>query len=868
MQAINCRAAVVDEPVEVDASARNIVAGQDWPKRVRSLVHRRNEVDKRGIRSTCLPVPGLEEPARRPTGLRLAGLIGPPGSAQIMWLNQGLECVVEFNYSKLYDNNLDQESQEQQLILKDLCTSTIPFSETNCKNASSFSVALLAIVWAFNTSGILLSFFFIVFTIRFRKNRIVKMSSPNLNVVTLLGSGLTYGSVYLFGIEKQNPLSRPSLEMLIQVRICILYISGSLALGPILGKSWRLYRVFTQKVPDKRVIIKDFQLLVRLSLLVLADIILLLIWIFLDPVQCLQNLNADVKVTDKCLSCILKYGYVCKSLYSEFWFILLLGFKGILLMYGIYLAGLTDNLSCPPVNQSLTLISAVAIIFLFIGIMLVVNSFFYLWPNLVYGLTSGGIFVCMSSINCLIFIPQIRQWKTFEKQEIDTSNMAKYFTGSNKNFHSTMYSDEEIYQLLGEKNTMIQQLAEKDTAIANLQEQMNSVKEKLMRLVAIEDNHSVAGSPFLSTSLLLPSHSTANFSSVAIENLPFSLRQELKPWQNSKLSNSQYVAGLLSEIRSIHDVEHTDQENISLDITAKCKLVNKHSGAKYDEEQWFSQSSTLLTRERLHEQSFSTLSKGARQPHFSALKQKQSPEVSSVSNKKLQENMQDLSVNYITTMQPSSKEPKYNYERRMRLQPKEIQKKVPFNFSGSMASGIQCGVNKSTNRMQRMSKLIEYPWSAPRSTRDGDYLHQPPPLPSLVLKNPLETKPDSESESLYNQGYDLLLDNHLVGNCESTFYPTNLKNFHYKQKDFLTRAIPALSSFQHFYFDSGSSSSGEGTYCHQTQACEICRCSLSSSSDSCMIDTDPEYSMLDYAKLYSKTKQIVNFNEDLEPTYV
>lgn len=45
-----------------------------------------------------------------------------------MWLNQGLECGVEmeFNYSKLYDNNLDNESQErQQLILKDLCTSTI-----------------------------------------------------------------------------------------------------------------------------------------------------------------------------------------------------------------------------------------------------------------------------------------------------------------------------------------------------------------------------------------------------------------------------------------------------------------------------------------------------------------------------------------------------------------------------------------------------------------------------------------------------------------------------------------------------------------------------------------------------------------------
>lgn len=93
-------------------------------------------------------------------------------------------------------------------------------------------------------------------------------------------------------------------------------------------------------------------------------------------------------------------------------------FQGILLMYGIYLAGLTDNLSCPPVNQSLTLISAVAIIFLFIGIMLVVNSFFYLWHNLVYGLTSGGIFVCMSSINCFIFIPQVRK---------QMSGIANYF---------------------------------------------------------------------------------------------------------------------------------------------------------------------------------------------------------------------------------------------------------------------------------------------------------------------------------------------------------------------------------------------------------------------------------------------------------
>lgn len=47
--------------------------------------------------------------------------------------------------------------------------------------------------------------------------RIVKMSSPNLNIVTLLGSGLTYTSAYLFGIQEQSLPSGDSVEKLIQV---------------------------------------------------------------------------------------------------------------------------------------------------------------------------------------------------------------------------------------------------------------------------------------------------------------------------------------------------------------------------------------------------------------------------------------------------------------------------------------------------------------------------------------------------------------------------------------------------------------------------------------------------------------------------
>ena len=43
------------------------------------------------------------------------------------------------------------------------------------------------------------------------------MSSPNLNIVTLLGSCLTYSSAYLFGIHNQGALVGSSMESLIQV---------------------------------------------------------------------------------------------------------------------------------------------------------------------------------------------------------------------------------------------------------------------------------------------------------------------------------------------------------------------------------------------------------------------------------------------------------------------------------------------------------------------------------------------------------------------------------------------------------------------------------------------------------------------------
>ncbi|NXG13515.1 GP156 protein, partial [Grallaria varia] len=389
-----------------------------------------------------------------------------------------------FNCSELCDGSSSFGSQQQR-ALQELCTVTVTSFDRSGKSFPSFSAGLLGVVWAFLTGGVLLALFFLIFTIHFRKNRIVKMSSPNLNIVTLLGSGLTYTSAYLFGIHEQSLPSGDSVEKLIQVRLCLLCVGTSLVFGPVLGKSWRLYKVFTQRVPDKRVIIKDLQLLAMVAVLVLADAVLLLTWVFADPVQCFRSLSVSLRVTEKGMTCSVSRVQSCASLYSDLWLVLILGFKSILLLYGTYLAGLTDNVSSSPVNQSLTLIVGVNLVFLAAGTVCLVHRFFRTWHNLLFGFTSGGIFVCTTTINCFIFVPQLKQWKAFEEESQTASHMAKYFTSPSRSCRS-VYSEEQLYQLIGEKNSMKRLLTEKNAVIESLQEQVSSAKEKLMRLMSVE----------------------------------------------------------------------------------------------------------------------------------------------------------------------------------------------------------------------------------------------------------------------------------------------------------------------------------------------------------------------------------------------
>ncbi|XP_018533788.1 LOW QUALITY PROTEIN: probable G-protein coupled receptor 156 [Lates calcarifer] len=370
--------------------------------------------------------------------------------------------------------------QEGLHLLQRLCSLSTMVVE---RPRRSLSPVLSAVVWTLLSCGILLAFCFLLFTLRFKNNRIVKMSSPNLNILTLFGSLLTYSSGFLFAVDERTHSQGGPSAAVLQARMWTLCVGSTLVFGPILGKTWRLYRVFTQRVPDKRVIIRDIQLMGMVALLILVDTLVLTTWNLTDPIRCSRSVTAVVKVVERDISYSLSQLDSCSSTYSDLWAIIIAVQKGCLLLYGTYLAGLTSNVSHPPVNQSPTIITAVTLVTLSSAVVVPVSVFLQAWPNLVYSTVAGAIFICTLATNCMLFVPQLTQWRQFEEDQNNPGQMAKYFSSPSKS-QPSVYSQDEIYYLMGENSSMKKLLNEKNAVIDSLQEQVNNAKDKLLRLMS------------------------------------------------------------------------------------------------------------------------------------------------------------------------------------------------------------------------------------------------------------------------------------------------------------------------------------------------------------------------------------------------
>ncbi|PFX31206.1 Gamma-aminobutyric acid type B receptor subunit 2 [Stylophora pistillata] len=210
----------------------------------------------------------------------------------------------------------------------------------------TMSISVFYFMCSMASFGIFLAFTFLYFNIKNRNKRLIKMSSPNLNNVIILGCILSYISVILFAFDGDHLKAE-----LCTTRTATLCVGFTFVFGSLFSKTWRVHKV-TRIISAKKLIIKDLHLFGVIGVLILIDAVILLHWNFLDPYQRqIKYLSAlNNHEDDNILH--LPYTYTCEVNHIEIWLGLLYSYKGILLLFGLFLAWETRNVKIPALNDS------------------------------------------------------------------------------------------------------------------------------------------------------------------------------------------------------------------------------------------------------------------------------------------------------------------------------------------------------------------------------------------------------------------------------------------------------------------------------------------------------------------------------------
>nr|XP_018896011.1 PREDICTED: gamma-aminobutyric acid type B receptor subunit 2-like [Bemisia tabaci] len=138
-----------------------------------------------------------------------------------------------------------------------------------------FSLAIAA------ACGICMAVVFLVINIRFRNQKYIKMSSPHLNNLIIVGCILTYSSVIFLGLDS-TLTSTEAFPYICTARASLLMSGFSLAFGAMFSKTWRVHSIFTDVKLNKKVI-KDYQLFLVVGVLLSVDFVIMITWQAIDP---------------------------------------------------------------------------------------------------------------------------------------------------------------------------------------------------------------------------------------------------------------------------------------------------------------------------------------------------------------------------------------------------------------------------------------------------------------------------------------------------------------------------------------------------------------------------------------------------------
>ncbi|XP_064613866.1 uncharacterized protein LOC135477596 [Liolophura sinensis] len=139
------------------------------------------------------------------------------------------------------------------------------------------SPVLFAVFCLLAAIGIILGMSFLAFNQYFKDQRIIKMSSPRLNNVILIGCTVIYATVFFEDINGQ-------VAQMCWIKTLFLLTGFSLTFGGLFSKTWRVYVIFTNPKLERKVV-TDRKLFGMVAALLAVNMSVFVAWECVDPQQ-------------------------------------------------------------------------------------------------------------------------------------------------------------------------------------------------------------------------------------------------------------------------------------------------------------------------------------------------------------------------------------------------------------------------------------------------------------------------------------------------------------------------------------------------------------------------------------------------------
>ena len=288
-------------------------------------------------------------------------------------------------------------------------------------------ISIVCIMLALVSVGIVLCGVMAVINCYYRKHKVIKASSPYINLLIIIGCAMGFVSVVFISIENIDfhlDISPQAYPFLCNIRPWFLSLGYTLAFGALFAKTWRIYRIFKNPWKKNRPL-KDHLLIAIVGILVGIDVFILVLWLVIDPLDIydfIVDTNVDSFTRELHRVCSDRNVLSITSADFTIWIIIIMVMKGSLLLFGLFLVSQTAKIKAEFFQDSKY--TGIAVYGVGICCAIGVPAALFLMYNLVedvgYLVATATITFCSYLILFMVFIPKIVLLRKY-KDKVPTS---------------------------------------------------------------------------------------------------------------------------------------------------------------------------------------------------------------------------------------------------------------------------------------------------------------------------------------------------------------------------------------------------------------------------------------------------------------